>query len=63
MHYLAGRGNFHTLPFTVGRFVLMSSKESVGGGPYLTEEIFPLRETVGYSNFATTALQPEKSML
>ena len=42
--YLAGRGNFHTAPFLVGRFVLMSSKESVGGGPYVTEEVFPLFE-------------------
>lgn len=46
-HYLSGRGNFHTAPFTVNRFVLMSSKESVGGGPYLTEEVFPLSETGG----------------
>ncbi|MBN9055342.1 MAG: 2'-5' RNA ligase [Shinella sp. 65-6] len=46
-HYLSGRGNFHTAPFTVNRFVLMSSKESVGGGPYLTEEVFPLYETGG----------------
>ena len=43
-HYLTGRGNFSTAPFTVNRFVLMSSKESVGGGPYLTEEVFPLYE-------------------
>ncbi|MFC3072303.1 RNA 2',3'-cyclic phosphodiesterase [Shinella pollutisoli] len=43
-HYLSGRGNFHTAPFTVNRFVLMSSKESVGGGPYITEEVFPLYE-------------------
>ena len=63
VHYLSGRGNFHTMPFGVGRFVLLSSRESVGGGPYLTEEIFPLYETGGYSNFETTALQPEKSML
>ena len=63
VHYLGGRGDFHTMPFRIGRFVLLSSRESVGGGPYLTEEIFPLREAVGYSNFATTALQPEKSML
>ena len=28
----------------MNRFVLMSSKESVGGGPYLTEEVFPLYE-------------------
>jgi RNA 2',3'-cyclic 3'-phosphodiesterase len=46
-HYLTGRGNFYTAPFTVNRFVLMSSKESVGGGPYLTEEVFPLYEAGG----------------
>jgi 2'-5' RNA ligase len=46
-HYLSGRGNFHTAAFTVNRFVLMSSKESVGGGPYLTEEVFPLYEAGG----------------
>ena len=46
-HYLTGRGNVHTSAFTVNRFVLMSSKESVGGGPYLTEEIFPLYESGG----------------
>lgn len=63
VHYLGGRGDFHTMPFRIGRFVLLSSRDSVGGGPYLTEEVFPLRETAGYSNFATTALQPEKSML
>ena len=43
-HYLSGRGDFQTVPFTVNRFVLMSSKESVGGGPYITEEVFPLYE-------------------
>lgn len=45
VYYLSGRGNFASSPFTVNRFVLMSSKESVGGGPYLTEEVFPLFET------------------
>lgn len=50
VHYLSGRGNFHTAPFVVPRFVLMSSKESCGGGPYLTEEMFPLRElSYGYA--------------
>lgn len=47
VQYLSGRGNFHTMSFTVARFVLMSSKESVGGGPYLTEEVFPLQESHG----------------
>jgi 2'-5' RNA ligase len=45
VHYLSGRSNFYSVPFAVPRFVLMSSKESVGGGPYLTEEVFSLRET------------------
>jgi 2'-5' RNA ligase len=41
-HYLSSRGNFAAMPFRVGRFVLMSSRESVGGGPYLVEEVWPL---------------------
>lgn len=40
--YLAARGNFRTDSFKVGRFVLMSSRESVGGGPYIVEEEYPL---------------------
>ncbi|MBC8130491.1 MAG: RNA 2',3'-cyclic phosphodiesterase [Rhizobiaceae bacterium] len=40
--YLAGRGNFRAPPFTVGRFVLFSSKDSVGGGPYVLEESYRL---------------------
>lgn len=40
--YLSGRGNFAAMPFRVGRFVLMSSRESVGGGPYVVEEAWPL---------------------
>jgi 2'-5' RNA ligase len=30
------------MPFRVGRFVLMSSRDSVGGGPYIVEEAWPL---------------------
>lgn len=63
VHYLAGRGDFHTAPFTVTRFVLLSSKESVGGGPYLTEEVFPLHEARAASSFASMERQPVKSML
>ncbi len=40
--YLALRGSFSTLPFTVSRFVLYSSKASVGGGPYIIEQEYPL---------------------
>ncbi len=41
-HWLAGRGGFGTLPFQVSRFVLMSSRDSVGGGPYVVEESWSL---------------------
>jgi 2'-5' RNA ligase len=41
-HYLSARGNFAAMPFRVGRFVLMSSRDSVGGGPYIVEETWPL---------------------
>jgi len=41
-NYLSARGNFSTMPFKVGRFVLMSSRDSVGGGPYVVEETWPL---------------------
>lgn len=41
-HYLSARGNFSVAPFKVGRFVLMSSRDSVGGGPYVVEEAWPL---------------------
>ncbi|KXF78982.1 2'-5' RNA ligase [Paramesorhizobium deserti] len=41
-HYLSSRGNFATVPFRVGRFVLMSSRDSIGGGPYIVEEAWPL---------------------
>ena len=41
-NYLSARGNFATMPFRVGRFVLMSSRDSVGGGPYIVEEAWPL---------------------
>ncbi|MBM7329172.1 RNA 2',3'-cyclic phosphodiesterase, partial [Agrobacterium sp. S2] len=53
VQYLSGRGNFRTSPFTVGRFVLMSSKESVGGGPYIVEEVFPLHEARSSSIFSS----------
>lgn len=40
--YLATRGNFRTPPFGVGRFVLLSSRASRGGGPYVMEEAYTL---------------------
>ncbi len=63
VQYLSGRSNFRTSPFTVGRFVLMSSKESVGGGPYIVEEAFPLHEARSSSLFSSSELHPVKSMV
>jgi 2'-5' RNA ligase len=63
VHYLSGRGNFQTSLFTASRFVLLSSRESVGGGPYLTEEIFPLHEARAFPAVANNELQPVKSLV
>ncbi|MCC6889814.1 MAG: RNA 2',3'-cyclic phosphodiesterase [Hyphomicrobiales bacterium] len=40
--YLALRARIEPLPFTVSRFVLFSSRASVGGGPYVVEAAYPL---------------------
>ena len=40
--YLAVRGGQGVDSFTPGRFVLFSSRDSVGGGPYVVEAGFPL---------------------
>jgi 2'-5' RNA ligase len=40
--YLTLRGGFHAGPFVVRRFVLFSSRNSSGGGPYVVEEAYPL---------------------
>ncbi|MCF3640047.1 RNA 2',3'-cyclic phosphodiesterase [Rhizobium sp. TRM95111] len=58
VQYLSGRGNFQTTDFTVNRFVLMSSRESVGGGPYITEEVFPLYEPGSAASIAAMAEHP-----
>ncbi len=56
--YLSARGNFRTGSFRVGRFVLMSSRDSVGGGPYIVEEAWPL---VAHETTRSHAAQPEDS--
>lgn len=40
--FMAMAGRFAPLDFPVGRFVLYSSRDSVGGGPYRVEETYPL---------------------
>jgi 2'-5' RNA ligase len=45
---LGRHGAFRSPAFTVERFVLMSSRPQVGGGPYVVEEAFPLAGTAGH---------------
>jgi 2'-5' RNA ligase len=40
--YLTLRGGFVAGTFDVDRFVLFSSRDSVGGGPYVVEETYDL---------------------
>ncbi|MCX2725014.1 RNA 2',3'-cyclic phosphodiesterase [Roseibium salinum] len=40
--WLSERGDFQAEPFVAGRFVLFSARSSIGGGPYLVEEAYPL---------------------
>jgi 2'-5' RNA ligase len=42
--YLTARGGFLAGPFTARRFVLFSSRDSIGGGPYIVEQAYPLRD-------------------
>jgi 2'-5' RNA ligase len=58
VHYLTGRGNFAAGPFTVARFVLMSSRDSVGGGPYVVEEAYPLHVPVAPKALTISELRP-----
>jgi 2'-5' RNA ligase len=40
--YLERQGGFSSEPFEVSRFVVFSSRASVGGGPYVVEAAYPL---------------------
>ena len=44
-NFLSFRGGLAAGPFEVSRFVLFSSRNSVGGGPYVVEESYPLIAT------------------
>ena len=62
--YLSARGNFASVPFTAGRFVLMSSRASIGGGPYIVEEAWPLMggEKNRQSSLANNASEASRIM-
>jgi len=53
-HYLDARANFRSNTFRVCRFVLMSSRESTGGGPYVIEEAYPLIAPCGRATASFT---------
>jgi 2'-5' RNA ligase len=40
--YLSVRAHYRSSSFAISRFVLLSSRSSVGGGPYVVEEAYPL---------------------
>ncbi len=40
--YLSMRAAFRSMTFAVSRFVLFSSRASIGGGPYVVEASYPL---------------------
>src|SRR5271170_6771958 len=40
--YLSARAHYRSASFEVSRFVLFSSRSSVGGGPYVVEAAYPL---------------------
>ncbi len=44
--FMAQAGHFTPLEFKVPRFVLFSSRDSVGGGPYVVEESWPLEASL-----------------
>ena len=53
--YLQHNGGVVTEPFTVSRFVLYSSRDSVGGGPYVVEAAYDLDDGHGSAD----AFNPE----
>lgn len=46
---LSQKGSIKIRPFLVENFVLFSSRPIVGGGPYVMEEVFPLRGGLAHS--------------
>jgi len=60
--YLGARGNFKSKEFKVGNFVIMSSRNSTGGGPYVVEETYPLAENYQEVSFSNNLEQPLSSI-
>ncbi len=60
--YLAARGNFMSMPFKVSRFTLMSSREAIGGGPYIIEEAWQLHKNSALEDSNVGGEKPSGSM-
>ncbi len=45
-HFIARHALYESRPFEVEHFVLLSSRPSRGGGPYIAEEVYPLRPSM-----------------
>jgi len=50
--YLTARAHYRSSSFGVSRFVLFSSRSSVGGGPYVVEAAYPLAGFAGQWEYA-----------
>lgn len=59
-NYIGLRGGFSTPAHMTTRFVLLSSRDSVGGGPYIREEVYGLRGPSPVSSLATSASEAER---
>lgn len=46
--FLQRHARFSSQPFAVTRFLLMSSRPKTGGGPYVEEAAYPLRDSSAY---------------
>jgi 2'-5' RNA ligase len=57
--YLTLRGGFFAAPFPVDRFVLFSSRNSVGGGPYVVEQTYELTTP---PDFVLSPMPPTKEL-
>ena len=58
--FLSERGGFYIPPVKIKEFALMSSRDSIGGGPYIREEIYPLTRdqyALGNMNFVPHGTQ------
>lgn len=59
---MARFGQFPRLSFTAERFVLFSSRDSVGGGPYVVEAAFPLGRELARDAAAHTPAQKSERL-